>query len=121
MRHAWLLLAPVLALAACGESQTPPSKDPIAGPGDPARGKDIAVANCAECHAVGPMGDSPYPPAIPFREIHKKYPVENIAEALAEGTLVGHKGDRQMPEFELDPAQIEDLLAYMKSLETPAP
>jgi mono/diheme cytochrome c family protein len=51
--------------------------------------------------------------------LHERYDVEALAEALAEGIIVGHTGDRQMPQFVLSPAEIDDLLAYLKSLESP--
>jgi mono/diheme cytochrome c family protein len=82
-----------------------------------ARGRQFAQTHCATCHAIGPAGASPYAPAPPFRTLHLRYPVENIAEALAEGITVAHQGARQMPEFVLTVSEIDDLLAYLKSLE----
>jgi mono/diheme cytochrome c family protein len=76
--------------------------------------------NCATCHAVGRGGRSPYAPAPPFRTLHEKYDVSGLAEALAEGIVVGHTGPRQMPRFVLEPDQIDDVIAYLKSLETPS-
>ncbi len=78
------------------------------------RGQLFAETNCSTCHAVGPIGGSPLPLAPPFRTLHEQYPVENLAEALAEGIVTGHPN---MPQFELDIAQIRDLIAYLKSLE----
>lgn len=78
------------------------------------RGRVFVETNCARCHAVGRIGQSPLPPAPPFRDLHKRYPVENLAEAFAEGIVTGHPS---MPEFQLDVAQIDDLLAYLRSLE----
>jgi len=83
--------------------------------GDVTSGRAFAQAHCATCHAIGPTGVSPYAPAPPFRTLHERYNVENLAEALAEGIVVGHTGERQMPEFVLS-----DLIAYLKSLEQPA-
>lgn len=77
------------------------------------RGWSFAQTNCARCHAIGPAGDSPLAKAPPFRTLHERYPVEQLAEALAEGIRTAHPG---MPPFELDPAQITDLIAYLKSL-----
>lgn len=82
------------------------------------RGRVYAQRHCATCHAIGPSGSSPYAPAPPFRTLHERYDVEALAEALAEGMIVGHGGARQMPQFVLSPAEIDDLLAYLKSLET---
>ena len=77
------------------------------------RGRALAQANCARCHAIGRSGDSPLAKAPPFRTLHRRYPVEALAEALAEGIKVAHP----MPEFRLEPGQIDDLIAYIKSLE----
>jgi cytochrome c len=74
--------------------------------------------HCATCHAIGRTGASPYAPAPPFRTLNERYDVEALAEALAEGIVVGHRGARQMPQFVLTPAEIDDLLAYLVSLET---
>jgi mono/diheme cytochrome c family protein len=81
------------------------------------RGRAYAERHCATCHAIGRTGASPYSPAPPFRTLHERYDVEALAEALAEGMIVGHGGARQMPQFVLSPAEIDDLLAYLKSLE----
>jgi len=77
-------------------------------------GRDIAQEHCARCHGVGRVDDSPLPQAPPFRRLHERYPVEQLAEAFAEGIVVGHT---EMPVFEFEPAQVEALLAYFKSLE----
>lgn len=78
------------------------------------RGFTFAQTNCSQCHAIGRFGDSPLPEAPPFRTLHTLYPIEDLAEAFAEGITTGHPS---MPQFELDPAQINDLLAYMKSIQ----
>jgi cytochrome c len=83
------------------------------------RGRAFAEKNCSTCHAIGQTGSSPYAPAPPFRTLHERYDVEALAEALAEGMIVGDTGSRQMPMFQLEPTQIDDLLAYLKSLEIP--
>src|SRR5262249_7203840 len=48
------------------------------------------------CHAVGRTGASPHPAAPPFRTLSRKYKIEGLAEALAEGLSTGHP---DMPEF----------------------
>ena len=78
------------------------------------RGRAFAEGNCARCHAIGPAGESPSAKAPEFRLLHRRYPVEDLTEALAEGFRTGHPA---MPQFELEPDQIQDLLAYLKSLE----
>ena len=52
--------------------------------------------------------------APPFRTLRLRYPVENLAEAFAEGIVTGHP---TMPEFRLDPGQVGDVITYLKSLE----
>lgn len=81
---------------------------------DEQRGKTFALTNCARCHSIDKVSASPLKIAPPFRTLHKRYPIETIAEALAEGISTGHPS---MPEFRLDPDQIHDLLAYLKTLE----
>jgi cytochrome c len=78
------------------------------------RGKTFALTNCARCHSIDRVTQSPLKIAPPFRTLHNRYPVETLAEALAEGIQTGHP---TMPEFRLDPDQIHDLLSYLKTLE----
>jgi cytochrome c len=78
------------------------------------RGRTFAQTNCSACHAIGLLGESPLRIAPPFRSLHERYPVENLAEALSEGIVTGHP---TMPEFKLDVDQINDFIAYLKTLE----
>ncbi len=115
-----LAVAALFAVALTGcispDDEAPAGRS-SSGPGDVTRGRVMAEENCSSCHAVGLTGESPYAPAPPFRTLHEKYDVEGLAEAFAEGILVGHKGEKQMPEFVMTPDQIDDLLAYLKTLE----
>ncbi|KMO41736.1 cystathionine beta-lyase [Methylobacterium tarhaniae] len=78
------------------------------------QGRALARAHCARCHAVGRSDASPLAAAPPFRTLHTRYPVEDLAESLAEGIRTGHPS---MPEFRFDPDQAQALIAYLKSLE----
>lgn len=78
-----------------------------------AHGRKLVEANCARCHATGPTGKSSHPDAPPFRLLHRRYPIEDLEEALAEGISTGHP---DMPEFVADPQQIEAIVAYIRSL-----
>jgi mono/diheme cytochrome c family protein len=78
------------------------------------RGFTFVNANCSKCHAIGLHGGSPLPVAPPFRTLHLRYPVEDLAKSLAEGIVTSHP---TMPQFRLDPAQVNDVIAYLKSLE----
>jgi mono/diheme cytochrome c family protein len=81
--------------------------------GSVARGAALAQAQCASCHAVERMGDSPNPDAPPFRRLSENYPVANLQEGLAEGLVTAHPG---MPEFAFEPDEIRDLIAYLETL-----
>lgn len=76
-------------------------------------GQQLADKLCSACHATGRSGPSPMPKAPPFRQLAKRYPVENLAEALAEGIRTGHEG---MPEFTLSPPEIGAFLAYLNEI-----
>ena len=78
------------------------------------RGRKYARTHCARCHSIDKTSRSPFAPAPPFRTLHLRYPVESLEEALAEGIVTGHP---KMPEFRLEPDQIGDLIAFLKSLE----
>jgi mono/diheme cytochrome c family protein len=78
------------------------------------RGFIFARTNCARCHSIDRVTDSPLKIAPPFRALHKRYPVESLEEAFGEGIVTGHPS---MPEFRLDPGQIGDLIAFLKSME----
>ncbi|MBX9777308.1 MAG: cytochrome c [Xanthobacteraceae bacterium] len=78
------------------------------------RGLTLARANCARCHSIDRVTASPLAIAPPFRTLHKKYPVENLEEALAQGISTGHP---TMPEFRFDPGQVSDFIAFLKTLE----
>jgi mono/diheme cytochrome c family protein len=113
--HARLMRAAALAAVVAGaliSAISARAEDP-----DPAvaRGRAFAEQNCGSCHATGPSGASPNAKAPPFRTLHERYPVENLTESLAEGLRTGHP---EMPQFDgLDTGQIDDLIAYLKSLE----
>lgn len=112
IRH--LLMICILGLSACA---TAPGDDAAGGPGDVVRGRAMAEAHCASCHAIGLSGASPYAGAPPFRDIAARGHVDDYAEAFAEGIIVPHEGRQVMPEFVLNPREIEDLLAYLKTLQ----
>jgi mono/diheme cytochrome c family protein len=109
-----LNLALALALCACEKDK----KQAGVEGADPEAGRVLAERYCQSCHAVGPEGTSSVVAAPPFREIVKRFPPEDLQEALAEGIQVSHKGVVQMPEVTLDPDQVDDFIAYLKTLQT---
>lgn len=77
-------------------------------------GRALVTMYCADCHATGQQGESLLTIAPAFRELHLRYDVEFLSEALVEGTFTVHP---DMPEFEFDPQQAEAIVKYLKSLE----
>jgi cytochrome c len=78
------------------------------------RGEALLATNCSRCHAIGRTGASPHSAAPPFRTLSSRYPIEGLAEALAEGLSVGHS---DMPEFVFEPDEIAGILAYLKLIQ----
>lgn len=78
-----------------------------------ARGERIVQARCSRCHATGRADASPNPKAPPFREVGKLYPVEHLAEALAEGITTG---DNDMPEFKFGPRDVDAIIDYLGAM-----
>jgi len=73
----WVCVAVFLSAAlSAATAQTSPSVQ---------RGLNLALANCARCHSIDKISPSPFALAPPFRDLHLRYPVENLAESLAEG------------------------------------
>jgi mono/diheme cytochrome c family protein len=102
-----LMLAVLLPSLARGEDQD------VLSPAEQ-RGLVFVRTNCSRCHAIDKVSASPLKVAPPFRTLHERYPVDSLQEALAEGIVTGHPS---MPEFQLDPGQVADVIAYLKSLE----
>jgi cytochrome c len=100
-------LLTIAGAAEASKPKAPPKETPAS------RGEIIARENCASCHAIGVKGDGPNPKAPPFRTLSKRYKLENLEEALAEGIVVGH-GEAEMPHFIFEPDDIADLIAYLK-------
>jgi cytochrome c len=78
------------------------------------RGEALLTAHCSRCHAVGRTGASPHPEAPLFRALSRRYSIDGLAEALAEGLSVGHP---DMPEFVFDSDEVGAILAYLRSIQ----
>jgi mono/diheme cytochrome c family protein len=98
------LAASALWLSASVQAETDPAT---------AEGQAILEKNCSRCHAIGVTGDSPHAQAPPFRNVVKRYPVEDLEESLAEGIVSGHP---DMPEFTFGPEQIGAIISYLNDL-----
>jgi cytochrome c len=78
------------------------------------RGEELLQRDCSRCHAVGRTGTSPHKGAPAFRTLSKRYPIESLEEALAEGIVSGHP---DMPEFSFDASDVGAIIAYLKSIQ----
>jgi cytochrome c len=80
----------------------------------PARGKALAQQSCAECHATAPGQQSPNPKAPAFPAI------ANEPSATEFSLRVFLKTTHEtMPNFKIDPNDINDLVDYIRSLKKP--
>ena|ERR1700716_2277908 len=102
----WLLAVAVTAAAvsAAAEDSTASVK----------RGEALLTKNCARCHSTGRSGVSPHPEAPAFRTLSQRYPIEGLAEALAEGFSTGHP---DMPEFVFEVDEVGAIISYLKSIQ----
>jgi hypothetical protein len=76
------------------------------------RGQRFARLHCARCHAIDRTSDSPLASAPPFRTLHLRYKVEDLLRPLAEGI------HPTMPPVRLEAGQLDDLMTFLKALET---
>jgi len=82
--------------------------------GDVAAGHAMAERLCSRCHAIAGPGPSPLAQAPLFSHFGRAFKVDYLAEAMAEGLVVGHG---PMPEFVFTPEEIDDMLAYLNSVQ----
>jgi mono/diheme cytochrome c family protein len=103
-RGRWALAAAMLALAAPASAQSPAAQ----------RGLTFVRVHCAQCHAIDRVSESPLTIAQPLRTILQRVPAESLARRLGEGIIANHP---TMPQFQLEPDQVADVIAYLQSLE----
>ncbi len=80
------------------------------------RGKRIAEANCAVCHAIGGHDSSPLAAAPPLRDVGSRIRVERLREMLRGAVFLKHAA---MPDFEPSDDQAADLATYITNIATP--
>jgi cytochrome c len=78
------------------------------------RGEALLQRLCASCHAIGPTGTSLHAEAPPFRTLGRRYKIEALEEALAEGLISGHP---DMPEYQFEPHQVGEVIAYLNAIQ----
>jgi mono/diheme cytochrome c family protein len=108
-RLAFLAAAALGAVLAAGAADAQPTAQ-----GQIAKGRALVVRNCGMCHAVGRTGASPNKQAPPFRELHQRYDMDMLGEALAEGILTGHPA---MPEYRFQPDEVVAIIRYLRSIQ----
>ncbi|MFM1815322.1 MAG: hypothetical protein RLZ98_2017 [Pseudomonadota bacterium] len=77
------------------------------------RGYALAERDCGACHATGQRDQSPHRISPPLRELHRRYPIPMLTEALKTGSLAGHD---EMPGFDYTFEDARALLTYIDSL-----
>lgn len=118
-----VIVALILACAGCAvprpigadTSGPPPFATPEPTLQSVERGRVMAATRCGGCHAVGLTGVSTMAAAPPLRDVANLYPPEQLQEAFAEGVMTGHPA---MPQFEFQPAEINDLIAWLDTMRT---
>jgi len=59
-----------------------------------------------------------HPQAPPFWTLSSRYPIDNLAESLAEGIVSGHP---DMPIFVFSPHDVEAIIQYLQSIQIKKP
>jgi cytochrome c len=111
------LIASLMVAACAADQRTQSSTAVEPSPADMiSDGRDIAEAQCAQCHAVGPYGESANPDAPQFRILLSRYSADVLEEELIEGIQVAHP----MPEFQFNPQGTDALIAYLQAMQQPS-
>lgn len=118
MRTPLAIVIASLSLAACanGGVQSMPQNLPQNLPLSPAaaRGQQFAERACAGCHAFAAPARSANTAAPPFAVVrlrHNEVALERTLETIA------REGHGEMPPIYITSAEIEDLVAFIESLE----
>jgi mono/diheme cytochrome c family protein len=88
-------------------------------------GQILVETRCAQCHAIGRAGTSPYPGAQPFRNLGRRWSRAQLRDGLRTGIIVMHDtAEPRLPQMKLADAEITLLLDYLDTIatrENPAP
>ena len=91
---------------------------PALGQSEEEEGRALVEANCSGCHGVGLTDESPHPDAPPFRTLSERYPIDTLDETLSHGFTITHP---DMPDFLATASQIDEITAYIVSLQSIRP
>lgn len=78
------------------------------------RGKRLAEANCADCHAIAQVDESLDPAAPPFRAMARRRDLATLRTEMTGDLFLRHA---VMPDFEPDAKQADDIVTYMESIQ----
>jgi cytochrome c len=81
------------------------------------QGQSIVANKCSSCHAVGRFDESRNPKAPAFRTLHERYPIESLAEALAEGGPISAAPEE--PEFNFSGREVGAIISYISIIQEP--
>ena len=77
------------------------------------RGKVILQENCARCHAIEVVGESPLKQAPPMRDIYARFAPRELQAELSEGMVSKHK---EMPQIDFSDEDVYAILTYLYAL-----
>jgi cytochrome c len=80
------------------------------------RGRTLAEALCAGCHAIGRDGDSPHAQAPAFHALDQRMDLDAFMDRLREGITTGHP---DMPTFRFRREDARAFVRYIRSIQTP--
>ncbi len=109
IRRLLLVLAAGAGLVACATTPGEPSKADLA-----ARGRNLALTECSQCHAVGSSAGNPTSATPSFASVAQTYRNTRLDWELEAISQVGHY---RMPRKPLTSIDIADLTAYIRSLD----
>lgn len=111
MRDALFVLSLAGALASCATPQAvaPQPMSPAAE-----RGMQFVTRSCAGCHAVNGSGHSANAVAPPFASVRMRHTSIGLERSLAQ---IAREGHGEMPPIYMTAAEVQDIVAYIESLE----
>lgn len=111
MRDALIVLSLAGALASCATSQ-PAAPQPMSPAAE--RGLQFVTRSCAGCHAVNGVGHSANAVAPPFASVRMRHTAIGLERSLAQ---IAREGHGEMPPIYMTTAEMQDIVAYIESLE----
>lgn len=107
MRRAVVACGIFLTISVALRAETAPDQPVIPD------GRVLLTDKCGRCHAVDATSPSPFKDAPPFRDVLKKFPVEELRMRLSEG-VVSHFKD--MPQVDFSDEEVTGIIDYLSTL-----